>query len=260
MIFRLALVAVLLWWCPAGARAASVEYALSYLSVPGRALWVQRDLAASGVVYADEQFTRDLSLGAAGVRIALALPHDVGPFRAGVETGILLPVAGETLQGGELVRNTSGHLKNDTNEGDYTSWHAAVLPALLTLRYAVPSQAVSVGGQAGAGPVILGVRQDDFEAAYDGSDVLQSIERRRFDSAAVAFAVELAAGLVIPATEDLTLKLYGGLLWMTEASFGTTTRTSPLPELVYGPSGKSSPGLELGGLGFSFRLGLTYGL
>lgn len=240
--------------------AGGVEYALSYAALPGRASWVQRDLAQAGFVYPDEQFTRPLNLGAAGVRVALDLPHDVGPFRAGVETGILLPVAGETLQGGELVRNTSGKLKNDTNEGDYVSWHATALPVFLSLRHTAPSQAVSFGGQAAAGPVLLGAREDAFEAVYDNADVLVEIRRSRAEAAALAFAVELAGGLVIPATEELTLKLFGGLLWMTRASLGTTTRTSPLPALVYGPAGPSSPGLELGGLGITFRLALSYGL
>ena len=176
-----------------------------------------------------------------------------------METGIALPVGGQSFQRGDMVTNTAGKPKNDTNEGDYTSWHVTALPVLATLRFAVPSQVVSLGGQAGAGPVVLNLRTDDFASTYDNADVLIRHEQTTTNVAALGFAVEAVAGLVIPASEELTLKLYGGLLWMSQTEW-STTRSSPLPATTYGPGGSLEPGLQLGGIGFTLRLGLTYGL
>jgi hypothetical protein len=227
---------------------------LGYFSVPGEIAYLQHDWRTG----ADEQQADGVGFGGIGLRVGLPLPQRIGPFGTGVEVGFGVPVAEQTLDHRRAARN--GADANERGDEDFTTWSVTNVPLLLTLRYDVPSAVVAVGGQLGVGPVLLGVREAVTLADYDASgvQVRKTVSRRPF--AAVAFAAELAAGMVIPVTGDLSLKAMAGLVWVSPVE-ETVTRTVPSPALTSGGAAGGSPaGLTLGGLGFSIRLGIAVGL
>ncbi len=236
------------------ASAGTVEYGLGYLAVPGEVDYVAKNLTSGG---AQEQRSDPLSLGTFGVTLDLTLPGSVGPFLASVGTGIGLPAGSESFDHRHLAPNaptTAPH--NAKHDGDYTTWQVQVLPLLLKLRYAASTAGVSLGGEAGIGAMLLAVDTEQTLTEYDPSDTtVQSRETSRWESLALPFAAELEGGIVVPATESMDLKLFGGLVWLTDVAY-TTTDSLASPSLVYGAT-KELPGLRLGGLGFAVRLGLS---
>jgi hypothetical protein len=246
--------AVLLLGLLAGAAAAgTVEYGIGYFAIPGEVEYVAANLTTG----AQEQRSDPLSLGTFGVTLDFTLPAAVGPFLTAVGTGIAVPAGSESFDHRRLspdAPSTATH--NARHDGDYTTWQVQAIPLLLKLRYQAASAGVSLGGELGVGAMLLAVDSEQTLATYDGSDTtVIARETSRWESLAMPFAAELSGGIVVPATESMDLKLFGGLIWMTDVA-STTTDSLASPSLVYGYT-KDLPGLKLGGLGFAVRLGLS---
>lgn len=239
---------------PAGmAGAGTVEYGIGYFAVPGEVEYVATNLTTGSL----DQRGDPLSLGTFGLTLDLALPGAVGPFQAGIGTGIAVPAGAESFDHRKLAPTPpSNATHNAKHDGDYTTWQVQTVPLLLKLRYASPTAGVSLGGEVGVGVMLLGLEVEETLTTYDGSDTtVIARETSRWESMAMPFAAELAGGIVVPATESMDLKLFGGLIWLTDVAY-TTTDSQASPSLVYGPS-KDLPGIKSGGLGFSVRLALA---
>jgi len=243
----------LIWLLAGAASAGTVEYGIGYFAIPGEADYVATNLTTG----AQEQRSNALSLGTFGITVDLTLPAAVGPFLTAVGTGIAVPAGSESFDHRQLSPDppsTATH--NDKHDGDFTTWQTQAIPLLLKLRYASPSAGVSLGGEIGIGAMLLAVDTEQTLATYDASDTtVINRETARWESVLMPFAAEVSGGIVVPATESMDLKLFGGLIWMTDVAM-TTTDSLAAPSLVYGAS-KDLPGLKLGGLGFAVRLGLS---
>jgi hypothetical protein len=237
----------------------AIEYSLAYTSVPGTMDYVQKNLGTGAM----DQFQDSAGFGSFGFRLAVGLPATLGPLTAVVEAGFGFPAGNQAFDHRNLVRNTAGKTRKDRHDGDMTSWSVATVPVLFVMRYARPSETVSLGGEVGFGPMVLGVGTERTFCTYmaDG-DTLDRSETERWQSAAVAAAVELSGLIVVPLAESLSLQVSGGLLWLSDVDY-SVTRMSPNPKFVYGSSGpdpSQSPALEFGGLSFTARLGLVTGI
>lgn len=239
--------------------AGSVEYALTYLSVPGKFVFVQKNLLDGS----QESSEDSVGLGSMGLRLAVGLPARVGPFAVLIEAGF-------GASAGSQAFNHSEHLvdpasippppnKNRTHEGDITTWELLTIPLLFKLRYAPPAHTISLGGEIGLGPILLGrtVTRTLMEFV-DATDILSSRTTVKRSGFAAAIAMEITGGLIVPVTEVLSLHLFGGLLWLSNVS-ETTTNTTGSPVLVFG-STPDEPGMKLGGVGYTARLSLAHGL
>lgn len=255
--------AAFVFFCSMSAPAiAAIDYTMGYLSLPGKVQFIESDLT-TGI---QEQQSESLKFGSAAFRLGISLPRELGPFQAAVESGFSLPLSTASFDHRKLVRNPPvGASRNDTNDGDITNWRIISIPVYFVLRYAPPTDAVSLGGQVSAGPVVLGVVQEQVESIYAAGGALDREITIRSQTASVAFGVEAAVGLEIPATQELTLRLLGGAVWMSRVAYTTLDRDLPpassiRPESeVYGDSA-GLPGLELGGLGFIFRGTVSIGI
>lgn len=237
---------------PSAARAMPVEYGLTYLSVPAEIDYVVTDLSA-GTLNAQAQ---SASFGSIGFRIGVGIPASLGPFTAGVETGFGIPAGSQAFDHQLTVENTGGMTLNAKHTGDFTTWSVLTIPMLFALKYSRPSDSVSFGGQFGLGPVLLGIQTQDQESVYDATGGLLTQTTTTSNAVEAAFVIDLEAGLVIPASDSLRLRVMGGLLWVSEVD-QTTVQTGS-PNLVFG-GGYDQPGLRIGGLGVSFRAGLETG-
>jgi hypothetical protein len=133
------------------------------------------------------------------------------------------------------------------------------VPLLVAIRFSKPSENVTFGGELGAGVLFMGVSTDQTLTTYDASDTtIISHARMQRQDVAIALAVQAMAGLVVPASEGLDLRLFGGLVWIADTP-STTTNDASDPTLVYGGS-TDFPGLTIGGLGFMLRLALNVSL
>lgn len=239
--------------------AGTVEYALSYISVPGRIVFVKTNLIA----LSQESFDERVGFGSIGFRLGVSLPARLGPFVVGVETGFGLPAGSQVFDHRDLndpASITAGLSKNVTHEGDFTTLKIMTVPIFFKLRYAPPSHDISLGGEFGFGPMLLGRNVERSLSFYDDTtgDLIGRITSEDHDLV-VAVAVELGGGIVVPVTEVLSLHLFGGLLWLSDVSTTTTVMSPGLPVLVGGGS-PFDPGLKLGGLGYTARLSLSHGL
>ncbi|MEK7476192.1 MAG: hypothetical protein AAB152_11255 [Candidatus Coatesbacteria bacterium] len=239
----------------AAGRAGAVEYGLTYLSVPGRIDFVQTDLPTGDAA----PQTDTTSFGAFGFVAVVPIPGAIGPFSPAVETGFALPAGDQAFDHRELARNSGGSTHNARHDGDFTSWSVATVPVLAAIRYSQPSENVTFGGEVGAGILFMGVSTERTLTTYDASDTtVIAHDTRRSQTVQLALAVQAAAGLVVPATEGVDLRLYGGLIWIGDVP-STTTSDVASPILVYGED-RNSPGLTIGGLGFMLRLALNVSL
>jgi hypothetical protein len=253
MRFRPCLLAALCVF--AAGRAAAVEYGLTYLSVPGQIDFVQTDLSTGNA--APQNGTT--SFGAFGFVAVVPIPGAIGPFSPAVETGFVLPAGDQAFDHRELARNAGGATHNARHDGDFSSWSVTAVPVLAAIRYSKPSENVTFGGEVGAGVLFLGVSTERTLTTYDASDTtVIAHETMRSQAVALSLAVQAAAGLVVPATEGVDLRLYGGLIWVADVP-STTTNDVANPILVYGGD-RNTPGLTIGGLGFMLRLALNVGL
>jgi hypothetical protein len=239
--------------CGQAASAGTVEYGIGYFSIPGEVDYVAKNLTTGG----QDQRSDPLSFGTFGVTLDFTLPAAVGPFLTALGTGIAVPAGSESFDHRKMSPDapaTATH--NAQHDGSFTDWKVQAIPLLLKLRYASATAGVSLGGEAGIGAMLLAVDTEQTLATYDASDTtVVNRETTRWETLAVPFAAEVAGGIVVPATDSMDLKLFGGLIWMTDVPF-TTTDSLASPSLVYGPS-KDLPGMKLGGLGFAIRLGLS---
>ncbi len=252
--------------------AGEVEFALHYLSVPGKIFFVEKQLKPGPDPPVLSSLNERVGFGSLGLRMRVSLPARLGPFVAGVETGFGLSAGGQTFDHRQLLNTKVVDLieapfdsatvydKNDTHDGDFTRWEIMTVPLFFTLSYAPRSDTVSLGGEIGFGPMLLGINTERRLSVYSlpatsEGDLLSRITQK-WQDVAVAFAVEMAGGIVVPMDETLSFHVFGGLLWLSDVSY-TTTDTSPGgPALVYGSS-QNDPGLKLGGLGMIVRLGLS---
>lgn len=249
--------------CLAGApAAAAIDYMLGYLSLPGKVQFIETDLT-TGV---EEQQAEGLKFGTASFRLGISLPRALGPFEAAVESGFGLPLSTPSFDHRKLVRNAPvGAGRNDTNDGDLTNWKIMSVPLYFTLRYAPPTDAVSLGGQISAGPVLLGIFQEQIDSIYGADGTLDREITVNSSTTSITFGLEAAVGLEIPATQELTLRLMGGAVWMSRVAYTTLDKevgpVSPdRPESEVHGGDTSLPGLELGGLGFMFRGAVSIGI
>lgn len=235
------------------AHAGTVEYGLGYFAVPGEVDYVAKNLTTGG----QDQRSDALSLGTIGITLDLTLPAAVGPFLSAIGTGIAVPAGSESFDHRKLAPSPPSSAKHfEKHDGDYTSWQVQAVPLLMKLRYASPSAGVSLGGEVGVGVMLLALDVEQTLTEYDLSDTtVVSRETSRWESLAMPFAAEISGGIVVPATESMDLKLFGGLIWLTDVAY-TTTDSHASPSLVYGPT-PDYPGIKLGGLGFAVRLGLS---
>lgn len=235
--------------------ALSVEYALTYISVPGQIDYVRTNV---GVAPAVDSPQSDLaSFGAFGFVAVVPIPGLVGPFAPAVEAGFALPAGDQAFDHRNLALNASSH--NGRHDGDFTTWNVTAVPILVAVRYSRASENVTFGGEVGLGVFFLGVTTDRTLTTYNAADttIIEHVTSSRQD-VALTPAVQALAGLVVPASEGVDLRLYGGLIWLADVA-RTTTSDSANPVLIYGDA-KDLPGLTIGGLGFTLRLALNVNL
>jgi hypothetical protein len=231
-------------------RSFAVEYGLTYISVPGRIDFVQTDLARGTV----QPMSDNASFGTFGFLAVVPIPGSVGPFTPGVETGFLIPAGSQAFDHRELAKNGATH--DSRHDGDFTTWDVTGVPLLLAIRFSQPSENVSFGGEVGAGVMFLGVSVDRTLTTYDSSDSTVVLrETLRHQDVAISPVVQALAGLVVPASEGMDLRLYGGLVWIADVP-ETVTSDATAPALVHGGA-SDLPGLTVGGLGFVLRLALN---
>jgi hypothetical protein len=135
------------------------------------------------------------------------------------------------------------------------------VPLLIKLRYAPPVDAVSLMGDVAVGAMFIGVNTERTTAVYDATDTLTLRETADWQETKIAMAIEVNGGVAVPVAEALRVELTAGILWMSDVPAGVS-RTSPSPQVIYGYSGNgpAAPVLQLGGIGFGARIGLTAGL
>lgn len=249
MIRRLALAFAVLSAGPAPA----VDFSFEYVSIPAAWQFIQTDLAESPVV--PLQKSQEMGLGAAGLRFGQNLPplFEGWPLWLGYEAGFALPSGTRSFDVRENILNASSLSRNARGEGDSIEWGALCVPLFVTLGIIPSSPGITLNAQAGMGVVIMDVRQDYIDSEYSGGGLDELVDVRTTSShlTAAAFAFQLGAGLTVPVTETLSTRLSGGVLWIADTDFSVETVTD---------SDTFVEGLQVGGLGFMVRLGLSASL
>jgi len=98
----------------------------------------------------------------------------------------------------------------------------------------------------------MDIRQETVNSVYTGAlDDLDYIETTRSHLTASAFAFQLGAGLTVPVTETLSTRLSGGVVWLADTDFSVESVSEEDTQVE---------GLQVGGLGFMVRLGLSASL
>lgn len=244
--------------------AGSVEYALTYLSVPGKFVFVQKNLKRTLDPLDDtlESSEERVGFGSLGFRLGVGLPARVGPFSVLVEAGYGASAGSQAFNHSEKLVDPASipppPNKNLTHVGDITTWELFTIPLLFKLRYAPPAHTIALGGEIGLGPILLGRTVNRTLMEFNAADIFSSRTTVKRSGFAAAVAMEITGGLVVPVTEVLSLHLFGGLLWLSNVS-ETTTNTTGSPVLVFG-STPDEPGMKLGGVGYTARLSLSHGL
>jgi hypothetical protein len=237
--------------------ATPVNFMLDYLSVPSTATWVERDL----VTGAQEATEETAGMGTLGIRLGVGVPVAFDPFTISVETGLGLAAGTRTFAHSLMVRSTAGETRERKNDGDFTEWEVTTVPLMFKIRYLPPADGVTLGGDIGFGPVLLGVSTDRTIAKYDSYDNLLLRETENWNETKLAVAVEMNGGVVVPVSSSLRVELMGTIMWMSKVPAGRV-RDYPRPTAVYGYTADdpSAPALQLGGIGYGARVGLTVGL
>lgn len=236
-------------------RATAVEYALTYLSIPGTIDYIQTDLGSGK----ESPQTDTASFGAFGLVAVVPIPGAIGPFSPAFEAGFAFPAGDQAFDHHELSVNTGTSTHNSRHDGDFTTWSATAVPLLVAIRYSKPSENVTFGGELGVGVFLVGLSTDRTLTTYDSSDTTAiSHVTVRYQNVEISPAVQAMAGLVVPATEEIDLRLYGGLIWLSDVPFTMTEDIHP-PALTSGEAA-DLPGITVGGLGFTLRLALNLSL
>lgn len=236
----------------AAGSAPAVDFSLEYMSVPAVWQFVQYDYAETPAT--SRQMSSDLGMGAFGLRFGQYLPplFEGWPLRMGYEAGFNLPAGSQSFDVRESMLNASALGKNARGEGDSIQWSALCVPIFVTLGIVPSSPGITLNAQAGFGVVLLDVRQETVDSVFTGMlDDLDYIETTQSHLTGAAFAVQLAAGLTVPVTETLSTRISGGVVWVADTDFSVETVDE---------SGTTVQGLQVGGLGFMVRLGLSASL
>jgi len=254
-IGKISLATALLASSPASAT--PVNFMIEYLGVPSTAAWVERDL----VTHAQEAMEENAGMGTLGLRLGVGVPVELDPFTLCVETGVGLPAGTRTFAHSLMVRSTAGATREQKNDGDFTEWEVTTVPLMFKVRYLPPADGITLGGDIGLGPVLLGVSTDRTIAKYDSSDNLLLRETENWNETMLAMAVEINGGVVVPVSSSLRVELMGTIMWMSKVPAGRV-RDYPRPTAVYGYTADdpAAPALQLGGIGYGARVGLTAGL
>ena len=267
-MFRGALLAAAAVTALAGGAGAGIDYSVTYLAVPAETVWVERQANSNAWASAApswEPFNERVRFGSLGFRLGAGLPARLGPFVAGAEMGFSLPAGSQTFDHAQLFKAGPGVTafnKNDTHEGDITTWDVTTVPLLFRLRYSPPQDRISLGGQLAVGPVLVARNTEYTEVTYSAvSGQVVSRETRRTQDLVLPMGVELTGGLIVPMSESLALQVLGGVLWVSEVR-ETTTDNFSHPILIRGPRKAGSPesyepAVKMGGLGYAVRIGFT---
>jgi len=232
-------------------RASAVDFSLEYLSVPAVYQFVQSDLAKG----TSGQESKDLPMPTFGLRVSQSLPELFSgwPLSFGFETGFGLPAGTRAFDERLRKLNSSALLYNDRFEGDSTEFSMLCVPILATIGYVPKTSGISIGGQAGIGVVLMDVLWDEIDSVYTGPlndpSYVTTTHNRLFNS---SLAVQFAGGLVVPVTETLSARLWGGAMWIAQ---------SDNTQIVRKESGTTTvEGLQIGGVGYLVRIGLSSSL
>jgi len=124
---------------------------------------------------------------------------------------------------------------------------------MMTVGYLPPVSGITMAGQLAVGVVMMDVSQDYIDAVYTSSlNDLDYVSTVHTHETGYAFSVQLAGGIVVPVTETLSARLWGGATWMSETDFTAVVRQA---------SGETRvEGLQLGGIGYLVRVGLSASL
>jgi len=247
--------AILLISSPAAAT--PVNFMLEYERVPVTVAWVEKDLKST----AQEPMEETMTLGTLGLRLGVGVPVYLDPFTLCIETGLDLHAGNQTFAHSQLVRNTEGASREQKNDGDFTEWSITTVPLIFKLRFLPPTDGITLGGDMGFGPVLLDISTGRTISQYDPSDNLQLREKEKWDEAKVALAMEINGGVVVPVSESLRVELMAAVMWMSKVPAGRV-RDYPRPTAVYGyaADNPAAPVLQVGGIGYGARVGLTVGL
>lgn len=230
------------------ANAGAVDFALEYLQIPAVCQFVQTDMATGE----SGQESREIPMSTFGLRVSQSLPQlfPDWPLSVGFETGFGLPAGTRSFDERERLINSSALSANARFEGDSSEYSVLSIPIMATVGYAPKVSGVTIGGQAGIGVVMMEVRNDQVDSVYTGPlDDLDHVTTIHGHEFGAAFAVQLMGGLVVPVTETLSARLWGGALWMAQNDFATSTRLADGTSTV--------EGLQIGGVGFTIRAGIS---
>lgn len=253
-----------------GLGGAEIDYCLSYVALPAETVWVERQAnsnswAAPGAAPVWEPFNERVRFGSMGFRLGAGLPARLGPFTAGIETGFSLPAGSQVFDHAQLFKAGPGvtsFSKNETHEGDLTTWDVTAVPFLFRLRYAPPADAITLGCQLGFGPTFVALNTEYTETRYSPvSGEVDGRETRLTQDLLLPMGVEFTGGIIVPMAEALSLQVFAGVLWLSEVR-ETTTDNLASPILVHGPRKPGpvaayEPVVKLGGLGYAVRIGFT---
>ena len=232
----------------AGGTSRAMDMAIEYLSVPAVYQFVQTDVA-TGI---SGQESRDIPMATFGLRVSQSLPQLFSdwPLSFGFESGFGLPAGTSSFDERTRLLNSSALSANARFEGDSYEFSALTVPILATVGYAPRISGITIGGQLGVGVVMMDVRQDAINSVYTGPlDDLAYVTTDHLHGFGSAFAVQLAGGLVVPVTETLSARLWGGALWLSQTDFSAVTKKADGTSTV--------DGLQVGGVGFTVRVGLS---
>jgi len=234
-----------------GVPAGAVDFSLEYLQIPAVYQFVQTDVATSE----SGQESKDIPMSTFGLRVSQSLPQLFSdwPLSFGFETGFGLPAGSQSFDDRQLLINSGALSANNRYEGDSSEFSVLCVPIMATIGYAPRVSGISIGGQVGIGVVMMDVREDIINSVYTGPlDDLDYVSTTHNHGYGSAFAVQLAGGLVVPVTETLSARLWGGAMWMSQTDFSTMVRKADGTSTVNG--------LQVGGVGFNVRVGLSSSL
>jgi len=234
-----------------GGNARAMDIALEYLSIPAVYNFVQTDVASGKA----GQESKDAAMPTFGLRVSQSLPpmFSEWPLSFGFETGFGLPAGTSSFEMRQILINSSALSANARHEGDSLENSVLSVPIMATIGYLPKVTGVSIAGQAGIGVILMDVLQDQVESVYTGPlDDLDYVQTRHSRAMGSAFAVQLTGGLNVPVTETLSARLWGGAMWMSNIDYSTVTRKADGTSTV--------DGLQVGGVGFTVRVGLSSAL
>jgi hypothetical protein len=235
----------------AGGSSRALDVSLDFLQIPAVYQFVQTNVA-TGV---SGQESKDVPMPTFGLRVSQSLPQLFAdwPLSIGFETGFGLPAGTSSFDERERFINSSSLSANARNEGDSVEFSALAVPIMAVIGYTPHVSGVSIGGQAGIGVVMMDLRGSRMDSVYTGPlDDLDYVDTTHGHEIGATLAVQLAGGLVVPVTETLSARLWGGAIWMSQADFSSERRMADGSTTV--------EGLQVGGVGFTVRAGLSSSL